>query len=576
MAAERKQGDRTSFILGRETRATGSPITDRTKMVQRRYGVTSFNHDEASEKQQSDSLRSRRSDVFGEDGRLWGEGSIEMEIPTEAGFLDIIQPVLGDTAPESTAIPNKTLAAAGTNLSALVAANYFNLTTNVQVKVVDAQALTGTGEKTIAENLAAYADAHTLTVTPSSNATLANIATDAEIAITYEDADGESQTVTLTFANATKTTAQTAAVPAGARITAVEATGWNAGNLDITTPIAANVLRNPHPNHPGRLRFQFSAENAGGQIVVRGARRTGLASDETLPLKEVFHLSETANETTDITLSKYFHKIHTIEVTDSDGDAFTTGTVTLTSQPGGYETIVRLVDAIFPGLTIEAEVGGIPRLIRKAVPTGIDLNISNTVRATINLRSKRVDKRRTIEGGDDEQFISTAARYPAQFPFVTERFFPDWGGYVELDGDPVIFDSVTASINQNYEFGEGKSAGRLRQDLEPAGRRNVTVQIQTAYISGTDETDTFIRWDEKFRNNEPVSLKIATYHWLSNGRQFAIIWDMPHCEVTAPVKVEASGPGRIPITIALKAVPTPNSATSNEVTVHIFGDDQWA
>ena len=51
-------------------------------------------HDENSEKEQSDSLRAGRADVFGEDGFLWGDGDIEIEIPSESGFLDIIQGVL--------------------------------------------------------------------------------------------------------------------------------------------------------------------------------------------------------------------------------------------------------------------------------------------------------------------------------------------------------------------------------------------------------------------------------------------------------------------------------------------------
>ena len=108
-----------------KTESTGSPITDRTQIVKRRYVVTAWNHDENSEKEQSDSLRAGRADVFGEDGFLWGDGDIEIEIPSESGFLDIIQGVLADPTPVSTAIPDKTLVASGTDLSDIVAADYF-------------------------------------------------------------------------------------------------------------------------------------------------------------------------------------------------------------------------------------------------------------------------------------------------------------------------------------------------------------------------------------------------------------------------------------------------------------------
>ena len=151
MATERRQAEKTSFIFGRENENTGSPITKRSEIVKRRYVVTSWNHDENSEKEQSDALRAGRADVFGEDGFLWGDGDIEIEIPSESGFLDIIQGVLGDPTPVSVAIPDKTLVPATTDVSAIVAANYFSDTTDVTVKVIDAQKITDADAKTIAE-----------------------------------------------------------------------------------------------------------------------------------------------------------------------------------------------------------------------------------------------------------------------------------------------------------------------------------------------------------------------------------------------------------------------------------------
>ena len=39
--------------------------------------------------------------------------------------------------------------------------------------------------------------------------------------------------------------------------------------------------------------------------------------------------------------------------------------------------------------------------------------------------------------------------------------------------------------------------------------REVTTNIATSYEAGTSEEDKFIRWDEKFRNKEPVSAIIG-------------------------------------------------------------------
>lgn len=463
MAAEKKRAEKTSFIIGYIDN-DGQPITDRKEMVKRRFAATSFGHDEDSEKQQSESLRGSDADVFGEDGFLWGSGGFEMEIPL-LGSLYILRTLLRDANPVSTAIPDKTLVTAGTDVSDILAADYFTAT-----------------------------------------------ATAAE--------------------------------------------------------------RNPDANRPGRLRFKFSAGNAGGKITVRGVRRVGIASDDTLPMREVLNLSATESETTDVTLEKYFHRINKIEIKDADGDDVSSGTVEVLSSPGGYETILKMSNELIR-LMMEAEVGGIPRKITRGEFISGQLNIADTVRLAIEMLSKRVDKRATIEGGDEEKFIGTPAEYPTEFPFVSEKFFPDWGGYLELDGEAFVFDSATVDINRNEDFSAGKRASRFRSDLESSSRRNVTAQIQGSYISGTEPEDKFIRWDEKFRNNEAVAAKIANYHWPTTGRQYSMEFSMDYCEVTSPVRVEANSPGNIPITINLKAVPDPTVAGSSELTVKIVSDDQW-
>ena len=574
MATERRRAEKTSFIFGREDPNTGSPITDRTQIVKRRYVVTSWNHDENSEKEQSDSLRAGRADVFGEDGFLWGDGDIEIEIPSESGFLDIIQGVLGDPTPVSVAIPDKTLVPASADVSAIVAADYFSGTTDVTVKVIDAQKITDADAKTIAETLSAYREELTLTVTPDSDADLTSGETDGTILITYLDAEGESQMITLTFADASKTTAQMTKLPAGATVSEVESMGWDAGTFDITTAIAGNIVRNPEPDRPGQLRFEFSEANAGGQVIVRGVRKVGLASSDTLPMREVLKLSETGSETMDIALEKYFHRINKVEIKNKDGGDFSTGTVEITSQPGGYETTLKTVDAEFPGWSMEPEVGGEPWVVTKGVPIGAEIAIGDNIRATIPILSNRVDKRRTIEGGDEAQFVSTAVQHPSEFPFVGRRFFSAYGKYLEIDGEAVICDAAPISIAHNYDFAQGKKPGRFRRGTEPTARRNVTSSIQTKYESGTEEADIFIRWDEKFRNNEPVSARIVTYQWLGDGRQLAIIYELPYCEISDPVRVAATGAGSIPVTIALKAVPPPGE-TEGELTVRIISDDRW-
>ena len=219
-----------------------------------------------------------------------------------------------------------------------------------------------------------------------------------------------------------------------------------------------------NPDRPGRLRFKFSEANASGKITVRGVRRVGLASDDTLPMREVLELSETGSETMDVTLEKYFHRINKVEIIDSDGDDVSSGTVEVLSSPGGYETVIKMSNELIR-LMMEAEVGGIPRRITRGEFISGQLNISDTVRLAIDMLSKRVDKRATIEGGDEEKFVATAAEHPTEFPFVSEKFFPDWGGYLEIDQEAFVFDSSTVDINRNEDFSAGKRASRFRAEI---------------------------------------------------------------------------------------------------------------
>ena len=571
MATRQIKAEDTSHIFGH-----GPNITDRSEMVGTQYLVTSWEHDEDSEKTESESLRPGRASVFGEDGFLWGTGPISMEIPSEKGFLDIIQPLLNDPNPVSTPIPKKTLVAAGTNLADIVVADYFSGTDDATVKVVDAQDLMGAANanKTIADSLALYPEELTLTVTPNGDADLTSASTDATIVIAYTDADGEAQTITLTFADDVKTTAQMTSLPAGATITRVGSTGWSAGKFDITTEIAGNVVRNPEPDRPGQLRVKYTGDLSGHTLLIRGVRRVGLASDDTLPLRESIDLGA------DVLTDKYFHRINKVELKDANGAIVDTSTLTGThtieiiAEPGGYETKLKVVNDDPDGLTFEVRVGGEPWVVTRGIFIGGNIEIGDTIGATFEMLSNRVDKRRTIENRDDEQFVPTMDQYPTEFPLIGRRFYSGYGRYLELDGEAVLCNAVGLNIAHNYDFVQGKIPGRFRRDTEPNARRLTTASVNTNYESGSSEEDVFVRWDEKFRNNESVDARVATYQWLGNGRQLSIIYRMRNCELQSPVRVAAGSPGTVPVDVDLKAVP-PEGSNDGEIEVIIISDDQW-
>ena len=586
MATRQIKAENTSMVFGR-----GPDITDRKELVKkangkiREYLVTSWEHDEDSDLLENQALSPGRAGVSDEINFLWGSGPFSVQVPSEDGYLDLVQALLNDPNPVSVAIPSKTLVAADTDLETIAAATYFSATDDATVKVVDDQDLSGSGNanKAITDNLGAYPDELTLTVTPSSAAALTASTTPGTIVITYTDADGETQTITLSFEDSAKTDAQMVSLPAGATITRVRSTGWNAGKFSITTAIAGNIVRNPEPDRPGQLRVKYTGSLSDHTLLIRGVRRVGLASTDTLPMREEIELGS------DVLTGKHFHRINKVELKDADGTVVDVSTLTgdhtieIIAEPGGYETTLKVVNDDPKGLSFEADIGGEPRVVNRGIVIGGEIEIGDTISATYNVLSNRVDKRQTIEERDEPQFksmmqqdrddhpISLADR---DFERVTSRFYSGHGRFLELDGEAVICNSVGLNIEHNYDFVQGKVPGMFRRDTDATARRLTTASVNTNYESGSSEEDTFIRWDEKYRNREKVNARVGTYQWLGSGKQLSVTYRMKNCDIQSPVRVPAGSPGVVPVTVELKALPL-DGRVDGEIEVIIVSDDRW-
>lgn len=771
--AEKAQADESSIIIGIETDATGSPVSNRADMVQRRYGATEISIDEDSEKVSSEELRAQYAETFGELASLWGTGSFTMQIPEGEGFLPIAQAVLGDQSPVSTAIGNKTVLPAGTPLTkhvisgesligqadkqildtlgrfaqaatlritltsaALIAVatpgtvvvrydvngtetdltatfantvlttpqtvslpanakvvrltttgfnagtldveavvvivdghdlttaavvlsnnlstynqafnarvqlasatgagtvtftytvnggaaqtvvltfatgaltdpqfapipanatiagiavagftagtadidavfplletSFFDNNDTLAVGVVRAQDLTAT--IAVADDLATYTGAHTLTVSPSEDATAT---TDGTVTIVYTT-DGTAHSGVLTFASGALTTAQTFDLPADSTITDVATSGWTDGELDITAPISGVLVYGAEFEQPGRARFTFTDAKPNGQIRIKGLRKVGIATKDWLHLDEDLELDATG---TVVVSTKYFRNIINAEVLDEDGNLDVSGTFTLTSEPtkadgtSAYKTLVKVADRVLDNYTLEPEVGGIPRLVERAKFVGATIDNADTLTVACDILAGRVDHERSVESGFGDAFVATAEQHPTEFPFLSTGFFTGRGGYLEINGDALIFDSAPVTIGHNYDFDTEKSGSIFRVDPERQGRRTVTMAVSAKYEVGTSSDDVTLRWQRLYRANAAVSVRLVQYRWDASGRQKALIWTLPYCEILSPVRVEATSPGSIPITINLGARPDPATTETAEITLEMWNDDEAA
>ena len=223
---------------------------------------------------------------------------------------------------------------------------------------------------------------------------------------------------------------------------------------------------------------------------------------------------------------------------------------------------------------MEAELAEMPVRVQKAYVTGATIAVGSPNRVTANIQAKRLDEARTIEGGHVEQYQSTAAANPTEFAFPSTRFHPSWGIIVEIDGEALLFSGATIGVDQGVSVGEGSlTASRFADDLETA-ERAISISVNSFFQFGTAAADTFIRWQTKYRDREATDVKIASYHFPVEGRQYSREYILPYCLVNVPVPLNVTGRGRVPRTIEFIAYPTPGK-TADDVTLYVIGGDEW-
>ena len=569
MANKYPDGGLSSVIIGRE--GTTSPIADRSNMVPLAFAFNSWNVDEQTETEEDASLRGSRSPSPPGDGVLSAAGTAEMNL-TLVGMMHWLQALMGDPSPESVAHADKLIVPAATDITTVAAATFFSATTDITITPVDGVAIDTAGSIAFTDDLASYEDSVELTVTPGGTPTLTDPAVDASIDITYRDNEGNEDTIELVFTDSDKTTAQMATIPANSRITDIEVDGWSAGDVDVTATIAANLVRQPAPNQPGRINIVLSAPIANGKIIIKGKRRVGLGSDQTLQQNETIQLDATG---TDFTTDKFFHRIDSIRFEDDAGAVVTTGSVTIYSQPDTYETVIELSDDIHAGLTAEAELAEIPRRYKKLRVQSGTINVGTPNNMSLTFLGERVDDERTIEGGDEQQFVATRKQHPNDFPFVDRAFFPSWGGYIEIDDTALIFDSTTINVDQGLEFSGGKTASRFQTDVQTL-TRIITSTISTYFYTGTAAGDVYTNWQEKFRDGEFSKVKVVIYAWPAKGRQYEMTFIMENVLVTAPVPLNITERGRVSRDISVQSYTSEGVATPDDIKVILVSTDQWS
>ena len=326
-------------------------------------------------------------------------------------------------------------------------------------------------------------------------------------------------------------------------------TGEQAGTTKVTTSGDSPALAITQPTTPGRLKITLAGST--GDVRVVGRRKTGLDSSDVEIMAETVTLDGTDNTGRS---DGYYHHIDSLEFPNTGLTIDTAIDLDIVAEPGLKLTKFSARDQIFPGWSTQGVVGGVPRLGWGVVPTSARLDVGDTIRLAMETSARRVWRRRTVEGGVFTEKLADDSALASQ-PFIPNIFFPYYGGVLEIDDNLTIFNSYQMNISQGLDFRAGSRGSRSQLPLsrQDAGRE-VTANFNVYYESGDAATDDFIRWDEKFINNQTSKLVIYYYYWTDLGKEYYQKVTLPTVELTGVPRVGANTKGELQENLAVKAI----------------------
>ena len=299
-----------------------------------------------------------------------------------------------------------------------------------------------------------------------------------------------------------------------------------------------------------------------GDVEVHGQRRVGLETDGLIPMKETGLKFDSGVVTT----TKYFAEVDKIILNVPDSTTVVEETVTTITAKTGQSTFVyKNKDDIFPGWTMQLVRGKVPAVAEGAVPVNSTLTISDNIRLSMDILARKLHPFREIGTKGEAPKITNALK---DKPYVPDVFYPNWGGFLEVEGNCLIFTNLTLNINQNLDFLPGIKASRFRLPIAATSeRRNVNLNA-TVYYEFDDSKD---RWSEIFQDNAARKLDAYCYYWNELGKQFSQKFSLPVSYLTASPRIGVDSRGPITRELAFKGVPLSDD-NPDEIEIEIVMD----
>ena len=344
-----------------------------------------------------------------------------------------------------------------------------------------------------------------------------------------------------------------------------------AGDVNGVTKLSTGLagegkdLEIVQPTTPGRLLITLAGGE--GQIKVEGRRKTGLGS------YDMESISETKTLDADGTalLDKSFHRIDRIILPNTGQTIGTAADLDIVAKPGLKSTTYTPQRGVFPGWTMPAVVGGVPRLGFGVVPRNLSFDFSS-MRVTMETIARAVWDERNLEGGAFMQKLVDDSDL-ADDEFIPNTFFPYYGAYFKINDEFTIVKGFTLNIDQGLDYGEGSTGSPTPAHPERGDRdREFGCSFRVNYEASDDADEDVLKWKEMYRTSQTVKLEASAYYWTQEGQEVLHRITIAEFQITEQPSNPVENRGDLEVNITGRAIV---ESAANVISWEVVDEDGW-
>lgn len=365
------------------------------------------------------------------------------------------------------------------------------------------------------------------------------------------------------------------------------AASYTSGTSVTTFTASSPAAEGTDPVFPGKVEFtlssavEFASGKTSGALEITGEIKTSTSDAFNDVITETIPITALTNRT--LKSRHSWAKINSYTPRD-----LANGTIALKFTPERYKIVntLNLLGRQFDGWDWQYFIGGVPGAAFGVIPNTAEFAFQPEMRFNMDANVGITRHNRLVSNINEEAYsfeedaAGTVTFNLTDFPEYDDPFVPGWGRALSYGSDttPVTIEGLTLGVNNNYGPPTGTRGDRYagRPIVTGDGFRQVTAEFETPYESGTEQSDTFQRWQDLYLRNRTERLRMRSYNVDDTGAQYLIQIDLPRFQLTSVPDLEAGGPAAINRTLTGKCVRSAGSSMPDEIVVTIWDANEYS